>query len=186
VHNPFTITALSINDRGRVAKNDGVELTPEERKRIGGLLKGLRTGQHLKQLETAERAGISPGTLQTIEWGARKNSEENIEKLARALGTSLEVLRGKPNLDPTDPLPKGLNREDLEIARAYHEDSSHVRDHARGLLRDRDPQAPSEPTTDEIAAMAALIARLSDERRQLVLDLVHQLERLEDRNNKAG
>ena len=170
----------------RATKNVRVILDEEQRKRLGAALKARRVTQGLDQIEVARLADLSTGTLQTIEWGARKSHEENIEKVARALGTSIEAILLKPHIDPSDPLFRGLNREDFEIARAYHEATSTVRDHARRLLRDRDPQLPIEPATDEVAAIAAQIARLSDASQQLVTVLVQQLERLEDRDDKVG
>lgn len=177
---------VSIVPVRRATQNVRVILDPEQRKRLGTALKALRVAQDLDQIDVARLAKISTGTVQTIEWGARKNQPENIDKVARALGTSLEALLQKPHIDPSDPLFRGLNREDFEIARAYHEATSTVRDHARRLLRDRDPQLPIEATADEVAAIGAQIARLSDASQQLVTDLVQQLERLEDRNDEVG
>jgi transcriptional regulator with XRE-family HTH domain len=167
-------------------RNNERVLDDAQRKRIGGRLRSLRIEQGLDQIELAKRAKISTGTVQTIEWGIRKNKDENIDAVARVLGTTLAALEQKPHINPTDPLLKGLNREDLEIARAYHEASTAVRDHARRLLRDREPQRPSEPTTDELSALATSIARLTEERRQLVTELVTQLKDLEDRDDKTG
>jgi transcriptional regulator with XRE-family HTH domain len=166
-------------------KNDPV-LDEEVRKRIGGRLKALRIQAHLDQLEVARRAKISPGTLQTIEWGARENRTVNIAKVAKVLGTSLEALTRKEHIAPNDPLLRELNREDWEIARAYHEASSMVRQHARQLLRERDPQVPTAPTSAEAAARAARIARLTSARQQLVDELIHQLDTLDQRDEDIG
>ena len=112
----------------------------------GRKLAGLRVEQGLKQIDVARRAGIATDTLQTIEWGARTTQLAKIEKVARVLGTSLEALEAlsrTPPVVPSDPALTGLNREDLDFARAYHEASSTVRARARQLLRDRDPQEPA-------------------------------------------
>jgi transcriptional regulator with XRE-family HTH domain len=176
---------VSVADEPPPTKNGSV-LDAAKRKRIGRRLKALRVEQGLDQIEVARLAKISPGTLQTIEWGVRENREINIDKVARVLGTSLDALYRKPHIDPSDPLIKGLNREDLEVARAHHDASSIIRDHARTVLRDRDPQAPPALPPDAIAALAHRIARLKAERVQLLIDLLVQLEQLEDRSDKVG
>jgi transcriptional regulator with XRE-family HTH domain len=183
--NRLTIQAVSVVDARRVTKN-GPVLDAAKRKRIGARLRALRVEQGLDQIEVAQLAQISPGTLQTIEWGVRENRETNIDKVARVLGTSLDALEQKPHVDPTDPLLKGLNREDLEIARDHHEASSAVRERARSILRDRDPLALPDPSDEEIEALAHRVARLTAERRQLLIDLLIQLESLEDRADKVG
>lgn len=167
---------FSIAEFRVVANNDAV-LTSHDRKRIGKRLRLLRLEQGLHQVPLAKQANISPGTLQNIEWGFRKSSEENIDKLARVLGTSLERLRGG-SVDSQDPLVKGLNREDLEIARAYHEASSRVRQQARRLLRDRDPAVPPDAPHDDLVRLAEQMGRLPDAGRQLVATLIDELDRL--------
>lgn len=169
----------------RTTKNDLV-LDEEMRKRIGGRLKALRIEAHLDQLEVARRAQISPGTLQTIEWGARENREANIAKVAKVLGTSLEALKRKDHIAPNDPLLSNLNREDYEIARAYHDASSAVRHHARQLLRDRDPQQLPLQTSGEAAAREARIARLTPAQQELVDDLIHEFGASDQRDEDIG
>ena len=161
-------------------------LDEERRKRIGKRLKALRIEAGLDQLEVAQRAKISPGTLQTIEWGARDNREANIIKVAKVLGTSLEALTRKEHIAATDPLLKDLNREDFEIARGHHEASTPVRQLARQLLRERDPQVAPAPSSAESTARATRIARLTPARQQLVDELIHQLGALDQRDEDIG
>lgn len=153
-----------------------------DRKRIGARLKGLRVEQGLDQVEVARRAAISPGTLQTIEWGARENKLSNIEAVARVLGTTLDALERKPEINPGDPLLAGLNREDLEIARLYHDAASTVRTQARSLLRARDPREPPEAALAEAEALVALIAKKPQAAREAIDHLLHQIDDADDAN----
>lgn len=186
--------SLTMRDRAVVlarqpAKNSRVlvdELDTELRKRIGGRLKALRIQAHLHQLEVAKQAGISTGTLQTIEWGVRKNRPESIAKVARVFGTSIDVLAAKEHIAPTDPVLRELNREDFDIARAYNKASSTVRHYVQQLLRDRDPRELPAPT-GEAAAREARIASLTPARQQLVDDLIHELlHKLDQRDEDIG
>ena len=169
----------------RPSKN-GLVLDEKVRKRIGARLVALRVQARLGQIAVAKKAGISPGTLQTIEWGARENREENIAKVAGVFHTTIEALSQPEHVAPSDPLLKDLNREDFEIARAYHNASSVVRHQARLLLRDRDPQHPVTPTSDELAIVAAQLSRLSDDRRQIVMDVLNEFIQLDVREDDAG
>jgi len=167
------ITAVSVAAVRPVVKNERVLLDAEARGRLGARLRGLRTEHNLTQLEIAERAGISVGTVQTIESGARETRDENVDAVARALGTSLTALLQQPHVDPTDPLLKGLNREDLEIARLYHDAPSPVRERMRQAGRDEAP-ARQPPAADDLA-LAAQITRLRQSRRELLIDILRQL-----------
>jgi len=150
-----------------------VFLDAKARARVGARLRGLRTEQDLTQLEVATRAGISVGTVQTIESGARESRAENVEAVAGALGTSLTALVQPPHVDPADPLLKGLNREDLEIARVYHDAASPIRERMRQAARDEAP--PRQPPTADDRALTAQILRLPQARRTLLIDILQQL-----------
>lgn len=165
--------------------NDHV-LDADLRKRVGKRLRDLRKTADLSQAAIAKRADISIGTVQTIERGLRQSYDSNIAAYARVFGTSIAALKRKDAIPPNDPLLKDLNREDFEIARAYHEASSMVRHQARQLLRDRDPQEPTEPLSDVAAAREARIAKLTPERQQLVDDLIAELEPVDDRDRSTG
>ena len=109
---------------------------------------------------------------------------ESIAKLATFFGTTPRALAEKDHVTPHEL--KGLNREDLEIARAYHEASTAVRTQARQLLRDRDPQ-DLPPPTGEAAALVERIAQLTPARRQLLLDMLTEwLEPHENRDTHTG
>lgn len=182
---PLTMRVPAVVQARHPAKNRRVfdELDPVMRKRIGGRLKSLRVQAHLKQVEVAKQAGISPGTLQTIEWGVRKNKEENITKIARVFGTSLKALATKEQSVPTDL--GELNREDFDIARAYNKASSVVRHYVKQVLRDRDLQDLPAPA-GEAAAREERIASLTPDQRQLVEDLIREFETLNQRIEDLG
>lgn len=184
----MTISLPSRVEAYPLAKNRRVLDEPNgpRRKRIGSRLKALRVEQGLHQVDVARRAKISTGTLQTIEWGARANHEANIDKVARVLGTSLAALEQTPHLDPADPRLKGLNREDIDIARAYHEASTVVRQLAKQLLQEQDPQALPAPTSAEAAARAARIAKLNPTQRQFIDGLIQQFESSDQRDEGTG
>jgi len=170
MHQRAVVPARALTKNGRVID----DIDPDVRKRIGGRLKALRNQQHLDQIEVASLAGVSTGTLQTIERGIRKNRGENIAKVAKVFGTTLKALAQQEQIDPTDALLAGLNREDFEIARAYHEATSTVRHQAaQVLLRERDLQG-APPVTGEAEAREARIAGLTTARQQLIDDLINE------------
>src|SRR5262252_1634351 len=99
------------------------------RVRLGARLKGLRVEKGLHQADLAEQAGISIGTLQGIEGGQRNTRAKILNKVASALGTTVQQLI-REGVDP-QVQQATLNREDLLIAWAYHNAVSVVRNRAR-------------------------------------------------------
>ena len=64
-------------------------------KRIGAVLKRLREGKGMSQLELAKRAKVAQGYISDLEAGGKKNpGVETLRKLAKALGVSLMELLG--------------------------------------------------------------------------------------------
>jgi transcriptional regulator with XRE-family HTH domain len=63
-------------------------VTQDDRIRVGRKLRLLRTVKDLDQIVLAKKAGVSVGTLQAIERALYPVKDRNIEKVARALGTS--------------------------------------------------------------------------------------------------
>ena len=108
-------------------------MTKEERARLGRRLRTLRIEQRLTQAAVAKRAHVSIATLQALESGKRDTHEANIDKVAQAFGTSLQVLVAV-DPPPTTPLTADLNDEDLQIARAYHDATTPLRLRVAALL----------------------------------------------------
>jgi transcriptional regulator with XRE-family HTH domain len=107
------------------------KLSDAERQRVGHRLRLLRLEQHLKQRAVAKRAGVALGTVRLIELGdGRDVRPENIEKVARALGKTLEELRQATLEERT----AYLNAEDLEFAQQFHHAVLDVKLAVRTLL----------------------------------------------------
>lgn len=56
---------------------------------FGKKLKELRVAKNLTQIELAEKSGLHPNYIGMVERGERNPSLINIDKLAKALNTSL-------------------------------------------------------------------------------------------------
>jgi hypothetical protein len=89
----------------------------------------------------------------------REVRKSNIEKVAAFLATSLgALLQNEDELQPADPMLVSLNREDLQVARAFPDASTEVRKRALVVLRDA--QAPATPAKPNERA-TTLVARLA-------------------------
>jgi transcriptional regulator with XRE-family HTH domain len=109
------------------------------------LAENVRTGRaklNLTRVQFARRAKITTNTLRTLESGthSRLPDTETLQKVAKALKTTTEALFSGKNIQPDDALLAGLNREDLEIARLYHDSTTTVRQRVYGLLHDGEPE----------------------------------------------
>lgn len=100
-------------------KNGRVLGTPEERKRIGEELQRLRNEQHWNQDDIAEKANMSIGSVQAIEYNKWDVGIPKIERYAALFGTTADRLLYPPAMQPVDPKWQGLNDEHLTIARQY-------------------------------------------------------------------
>jgi transcriptional regulator with XRE-family HTH domain len=68
---------------------------------VGARLRRCRQGRGWSQTELAARAGVRQDTISKIESGAREGMHMELEtawRLAWALGTSIDVLAGLPEL----------------------------------------------------------------------------------------
>jgi transcriptional regulator with XRE-family HTH domain len=143
-------------------------LTPDERPRIGAKLKGLRVERRLDQVDIARMADVSLGTIQMLERGTGRNVRwENLEKVAKALETSLAQLRTPATGGRPDPLLADLNQEDIAIARAFHRAITDVRNAVVHML------API-PEREAVTYARLVIAVLQLERSSLrdLIDVV--------------
>ena len=60
----------------------------------GKRIRRLRKDAQLTQVSLGKKADIPSNTIARLERGEHKISEENVEKLAKALKTSASVIRG--------------------------------------------------------------------------------------------
>lgn len=144
---------VSVDMPLRPAKN-GTVLTDEERTRLGLKLRALRVERGLRQVDAAEKAGLSVGTLQAIEGTRGHVKDDNVEKLAKIYGTSaLKILKkiDEP-VTPTNPLLKGLNEEHLDIAQRYKDARKRVRA-AIELILSREDDSQLATVLLQIAAL---------------------------------
>lgn len=150
---------------------DNVRMTMDERRRIGLALRALRVGRNLKQVDVAKKIkGVSVGTLQAIESAWYEVKDSNIEAVARFYGTSLRKLLEPPDaIAPTDPLFSKLRREHLEIAQAYKDAESPVRQLVATLLRDG--------SNEESLARLQRFERLDPEQRAAIDALMTSYEK---------
>jgi transcriptional regulator with XRE-family HTH domain len=67
---------------------------------IGKRLRFFREGRDLTQLQVAMRSGLSLDYISMIERGERNPSIQSLHLLAQVLSTSLNALRGEPQVEP--------------------------------------------------------------------------------------
>lgn len=112
---------------------------------IGKRVRGLRAELGLTQQQLADKAKIAIGTLQALEAAPRQKrprqtSNENIERIAKALGKTFDDLTADRNQIAADnPLLDKLTDEDLLIARAYHDARTSMRQRVESLLLRGEP-----------------------------------------------
>lgn len=146
-------------------------MTDAERKSIGRKLRALRIERGLDQIPAAEKAGLSVGTLQSIETPKKHPDgrlvevrDSNVEKYAAIFGTTVKkLLRPEGELSPTDPRLVDLNDEHLDIARRFA--------FGRRLPREAVEVLLSHPPAEEV--LAKLLLRLAT----LPPERVHELDR---------
>lgn len=80
---------------------DSLSLSDEERrKRLGERIRMMRHGLGLKQIELAEKLGVSKGAIAAYEIGKNEPNLKNLIRLSRILGVPTDWLLGEA------PLPK--------------------------------------------------------------------------------
>lgn len=80
---------------------DSLRLSDEERrKRLGERIRMMRHGLGLKQIELAEKLGVSKGAIAAYEIGKNEPNLKNLIGLSRILGVPTDWLLGEA------PLPK--------------------------------------------------------------------------------
>lgn len=150
-----------IDVRGFRRKTSRVpQLSPEERTRVGQLLRELRKAQtpRVKQADIAKKLGRAIGTVQNIEYNKHNVEQDTIEQYAAVLGTTTQQLLHPEStpVNPSDPRFADLNREHLQIARRYMRAVDLVRGAVKLLLSDDDAIA------EEYAEALMGLKRLND------------------------
>jgi len=129
--NPAAIVAEALPPDDNAAMNPAAAVW-----KVDGLLvnriKALRLARQWRQIDVARAAGVSINTVTGLEAG-RKTQKPNVEKIAHALGTTVEELRRGDATEQSVVL-YGLTDEDLRIARAYHNAETPVRIAVHNLL----------------------------------------------------
>jgi transcriptional regulator with XRE-family HTH domain len=133
--------------------------TPEERTRVGRELQRLRNEQHLKQDDIADRADMSVGCVQAIEYNKWEVGIAKIERYAALFGTTADRLLYPKAMQPVDPLWRDLNDEHLAIARLYMKALKRVRTAVETLLTD---EASARTTAADLAEMVLALKRVAD------------------------
>jgi len=111
---------------------------------VGRYVKELRQKRDWSQEQLADKAKISTNTLRKIERGMKRPPRtETLDRIAKAFHMTLEQLfQGPRGLQATDPKLVGMNEEDLDVARRYHDAPTKLRHEvllllAEGLHGDR-------------------------------------------------
>lgn len=125
-----------VDDHTHSAKNQPVNLGA-----FGKRVRIRRTELDWTQEELALKADVGLGTVQALEDAAnrkapRQTSPQNLEKIAKALGRTLDdLITGREIIAASDPRRDKLTAEDLEIARLYHDAMTATRQRAEVILR---------------------------------------------------
>ena len=88
----------------------------------------------------AKEAKVTPNALRGFESGKRRTRAETTKRILAALNTTKDQLLAAPNALP-DPRLTGLSVEDLNIARAFHDSLTPLRNGIIGFLNRRQDQA---------------------------------------------
>jgi transcriptional regulator with XRE-family HTH domain len=105
-------------------------------KAIGRRARRLRIEKDWTQAELAERAGVTTNTIRGFETGTINTRWPKLNAIVRALGTTVEQLAEHEDVvKPADPMLVGLKREDLIVARAYHDSETPIRQRVMALLK---------------------------------------------------
>lgn len=149
-------------------------LARADRVRIGLALKTRRLLKGEDQTTTAERADLGVGTLQAIETARYAVKPDNIQRLAAYFGTSLLGLLDEAAAHTGPTLEVGrLTREDLEVARAFHDATTPVRQAVVLALQDQVEQDPLDPARREQAKiLAERLLRLHPSDFTLIMNLL--------------
>lgn len=166
--NLLNIQPLSVDCHAQAGQNQPVNLGE-----VGKRVRVRRVELELTQEELADKAKVGLGTVQALEAAAtrkkpRQTSTPKLEKIAKALGYTLDaLLKNKRDVPPAHPLLVDLTDEDLLIARAYHHAKTPMRQRIAGLLRDGE--------NEQSVALMQRIEKLSPMERTMIEGLIDKV-----------
>jgi transcriptional regulator with XRE-family HTH domain len=154
-------------------------------KAIGRRARRLRLDKEWSQKDLAAKAKVTPNTIRGFEKGSLNTRWPKVKDIARALGTTFEALQqGDEIVKASDPLLDKLKREDLMVARLYHDSSTSVRLRVLEMLqKDQETDGGEEqgsangvtPTVAP-AKLGERVARLDPDAQVVIDGFVSRLE----------
>ena len=139
-------------------KNGGMDW-----KAIGRRARRLRQDKGWTQAQLGTKAGgVSANTIRGFEKGTLNTRWPKIKDIVRALGTTIEAFAEPDNVvKPADPLLVGLTREDLTVARAYHDSQTTLRQRVMTLLQEGTDQEQAPPEAlPELARLTTVLTQV--------------------------
>lgn len=144
-------------------------------------------GEHIRRLREAagfatqramaEAAGMDPSKVSKLEADKEVNLRmETLKRLAATLGVPVRTLFDEPNViyDP-DAKTRGLNPEDLTVARLFHDAATSVRVYISTVLRNG--------ADEKSAELIARALRLPKEAREEAERVIASLEEIQNPEN---
>ena len=119
-----------------------------------------RAHDDMSQEAFAQLAGISIGTLQGFESGARGTRELNVAKIAAVRLTREALLNDDAPTEEPNPLLTNLRTEDLVIANQFHHAAAEVKYATKHFLS----PAVSDEVRERLALILRLLLQLDDDR----------------------
>jgi len=152
---------LRIDAKSRALKNV-IDMGPIDKAQLAENIRTGRAKLNENRVVFAKKTGISTNTLRSLENGthARTPDLHTIEKIAKRFNTTPQrLLTGKLPITGDDPLLHGLSREDIRIARAFHDTILDVKSVVRALLT----SPLTEETREHFALTCLRLLRLEPE-----------------------
>lgn len=98
-NNAIEVIKFLEKELGRRFELDSLKVSDEERrKKLGERIRLMRHGLGLKQIELAEKLGVSKGAIAAYEIGKNEPNLKNLIGLSRILGVSTDWLLGEAPL----------------------------------------------------------------------------------------
>src|SRR4051812_36081287 len=94
---------VTVDREMRTLKNADVDRTA-----IGKRIEHLRREKFGTQKKLADKANVTPNTIRGLEKGTLDTRGPQMQRIVKALGTSLEELMHGDQVKPSDPLLKDL------------------------------------------------------------------------------
>lgn len=101
-------------------------------------LKQIRTNKNITTYKLSELTGIPQSTISKMENGKRKIETESLQKLADALGVSINEFFDEGDTSSEDNI-KLTQKDKKDIKKALNETLNHLEDSQDGLMFDGEP-----------------------------------------------